>query len=188
VLGEACTQMRRWREQGLPIQRMAVNVSYRQFTGENIAESVRRALAEAELPGSALELELTERVLVEDGPDTMLVFDQLRALGVQLSIDDFGEGYSALNYLRRLPINALKLSHSFLKGVPGKPSDVAICQAVAGIAQSLGLGLVAEGIENEAQRDFLLRLGVTTGQGFLFAPGLLPGEFAKRVAAQQDTA
>ncbi len=188
VLREACTQMRRWREQGLPIQRVAVNVSYRQFTGDNLAESVRLALQDADLPGSALELELTERVLVDDTPDTLAVFDKLRALGVQLSIDDFGEGYSALNYLRRLPINALKLSHSFIKGVPGKPSDNAICQAVAGIAQSLGLGLVAEGIENEAQRDFLLRLGVTTGQGFLFAPGLLPGEFAKRVAAQQDTA
>ena len=188
VLHEACAQMRRWREQGLPIQRVAVNVSYRQFSGDNLVESVRRALEEADLPGSALELELTERVLVDDGPDTLLAFDQLRALGVQLSIDDFGEGYSALNYLRRLPINSLKLSYSFLKGVPGKPSDVAICQAVAGIAQSLGLGLVAEGVENEAQRDFLLRLGVTTGQGFLFAPGLLPGEFAKRVAAQQDPA
>ena len=100
--------------------------------------------------------------------------------------DDFGEGYSALNYLRRLPIHALKLSQTFLQGVPGKPSDVAICQAVAGIARSLGLGMVAEGIETEAQRDFLLRLGVNVGQGFLFAPGLLPGEFAKRVIAQQD--
>ena len=188
VLREACTQMRRWREQGLPIQRMAVNVSYRQFTGENLAESVRQALEEAQLPGSALELELTERVLVDDTPATLEVFDELRAMGVELSIDDFGEGYSALNYLRRLPIQSLKLSHSFIKGVPGNPSDVAICQAVAGIAKSLGLGLVAEGVENEAQRDFLLRLGVTTGQGFLFAPGLLPGEFAKRVAAQQDPA
>ena len=188
VLQEACTQMRRWREQGLPIQRIAVNVSYRQFTGDNLGDSVRRALADAGLPGHALELELTERVLVDDTSDTLEVFDQLRLLGVQLSIDDFGEGYSALNYLRRLPIHALKLSQSFLKGVPGKPSDVAICQAVAGIAQSLGLGMVAEGVESEAQRDFLLRLGVNVGQGFLFAPGLLPGEFAKRVAAQQDVA
>lgn len=188
VLQEACAQMRRWHEQDLPIQRVAVNVSYRQFTGDNLGESVRRALADAQLPGHALELELTERVLVDDTTDTLEVFDQLRQLGVQLSIDDFGEGYSALNYLRRLPIHALKLSHSFLKGVPGKPSDVAICQAVAGIAQSLGLGMVAEGVENEAQRDFLLRLGVNVGQGFLFAPGLLPGEFAKRVVAQQDNA
>ncbi len=188
VLQEACAQMRRWREQNLPVQRVAINVSYRQFTGDNLGESVRRALADADLPGSALELELTERVLVDDTPDTMDVFDQLRKLGVQLSIDDFGEGYSALNYLRRLPIHALKLSQSFLKGVPGKPSDVAICQAVAGIAQSLGLGMVAEGVETEAQRDFLLRLGVTIGQGFLFAPGLLPGEFAKRVIAQLEPA
>ncbi len=188
VLREACDQMRRWREQSLPIHRVAINVSYRQFTGDNLGESVRLALAEAGLPGSALELELTERVLVDDTADTLHVFDQLRKLGVQLSIDDFGEGYSALNYLRRLPIHSLKLSQSFLAGVPRKPSDVAICQAVAGIANSLGLGIVAEGVETEAQRDFLLRLGVRIGQGFLFAPGLLPGQFAKRVAAQQEQA
>jgi diguanylate cyclase (GGDEF)-like protein len=186
VLREACSQMRRWREQGLTLHRIAVNVSYRQFTGDNLGESVRSALAESGLPSSALELELTERVLVDDTVDAIEVFDQLRKLGVQLSIDDFGEGYSALNYLRRLPIHSLKLSHSFLKGVPRKPSDVAICQAVAGIANSLGLGVIAEGVETEAQRDFLLRLGVRIGQGFLFAPGLLPGEFARRVAAQQE--
>jgi len=186
VLGEACAQMRRWQEQGLPIQRIAVNVSYRQFIGEDLVDSVRRMLGEAGLPGHALELELTERVLVEDVADTSRVFDQLRQLGVRLSIDDFGEGYSALNYLRRLPIHALKLSHSFMKGVPGARSDEAICQTVTGIARSLGLDMVAEGIETEAQRDFLLRLGVKVGQGFLFAPGLLPGEFAKRLAAQSS--
>ena len=188
VLQEACAQMRRWREQGLPIQRIAVNVSYRQFTGDNLGDSVRRALADAGLPGHALELELTERVLVDDTSDTLEVFDQLRLLGVQLSIDDFGEGYSALNYLRRLPIHALKLSQSFLKGVPGKPSDVAICQAVADIAQSLGLGMVAEGVESEAQRDFLLRLGVPVGQGFLFAPGLHADEFGYRLLEEQRRA
>src|SRR5690606_13425431 len=112
VLHEACTQMRRWREQELPVQRMAVNVSYRQFTGDNLGDSVRRALAAAGLPGHAPELERTERVLVGDPPGTRGVFDQLRMLGVQLSSDDFGERYSALNYLRRLPIHALKLSQS----------------------------------------------------------------------------
>ncbi|MEG3050697.1 MAG: EAL domain-containing protein, partial [Thermomonas sp.] len=186
VLQEACAQMRRWREQELPIQRVAVNVSYRQFLADDFGQGVQRVLREAGLPGHALELELTERVLVDDAADSLAVFDGLRRLGVQLSIDDFGEGYSALNYLRRLPIHSLKLSQTFIKGVPGKPSDVAICQAVAGIASSLGLGMVAEGIETEAQRDFLIRLGVKVGQGFLFAAGLLPGEFAKRVIAQQD--
>jgi sensor c-di-GMP phosphodiesterase-like protein len=106
----------------------------------------------------------------------------LRSLGVGLVIDDFGEGYSALNYLRRLPIQGLKLSRSFLEGVPTNASDVAICEAVAGIARSLGLSVVAEGVETEDQRQFLLRLGVTLGQGFLYAPGMPPdvfGEYAR---------
>src|SRR5690606_38027041 len=94
----------------------------------------------------------------------------------------FGEGYSALNYLRRLPIHGLKLSQMFVHGVPGNESDVAVCQAVAGIARSLGLGLVAEGVETGAQRDFLIELGVPVGQGFLFAPGLAPDELAARLA------
>ena len=105
---------------------------------------------------------------------------------MQLSIDDFGEGYSALNYLRRLPIQALKLSHAFLRGVPQERSDMAICQAVAGIARSLGLGVVAEGVENEAQRQFLLDLGITVGQGFLFAAGLTAEEFGRLCAAQAE--
>ena len=181
VLREACQQMRAWREQGLAVERIAVNVSYRQFLAENLAETVAATLEATGLPGSALELEFTERVLIEDAPDTFASFAALRDLGVVLSIDDFGEGYSGLNYLRRLPIHGLKLSQLFLQGVPGNSSDVAICQAVAGIAQSLGLGLIAEGVETEAQRQFLLRLGVTMGQGFLFAPGLAPDEFALRV-------
>lgn len=184
VLSEACAQMRRWREQNLYIQRVAVNVSYRQFLGENLADTVERLLAEADLPGHALELELTERLLAEDTSDTEQVFDRLRRLGVRLSIDDFGEGYSALNYLRRLPIHGLKLSHSFMKGVPNAISDVAICQTVTGISQSLGLDMVAEGIENELQRNFMLKLGVNIGQGFLYAPGLPAHEFTERLSAQ----
>ncbi len=188
VLQEACTQMRHWRDQGIVVPRIAVNVSYRQIIGEDLGERVRLVLEEAGLPGSMLELELTERVLVDDAKDTLATFDRLRALGVQLAIDDFGEGYSALNYLRRLPIQSLKLSPGFLKGVPHERSDVAICQAIAGIARSLGLDIVAEGVEHEAQRQFLLGAGISVGQGFLFAPGLSPDEFAAALRAQQDTA
>ena len=187
VLREACQQMRSWREQGLPVERIAINVSYRQFLAENLAETVAATLEATGLPGEALELEFTERVLIEDAPDTVASFAALRELGVLLSIDDFGEGYSGLNYLRRLPIHGLKLSQLFLQGVPGNSSDVAICQAVAGIAQSLGLGLVAEGIENDAQRQFLVRLGVHVGQGFLFAPGLTPEEFALRILHENES-
>lgn len=183
VLQEACRQAAAWRDAGLGVVRVAVNVSYRQFAGDELPKLVAAALDEFRLPGSALELEFTERVLIEDAPDTLRTFAELRALGVLLTIDDFGEGYSALNYLRRLPIHGLKLSQLFVEGVPGNHSDVAVCQAVVGIARSLGLGLVAEGVESEAQRRFLLELGVPVGQGFLFAPGLPPDEFARMLAA-----
>ena len=182
VLREACRQVAQWRDQGLGLVRVAVNVSYRQFLVEDLARAVREALEEHDLPGPALELEFTERVLIEDAPDTLRTFEALREMGVMLAIDDFGEGYSALNYLRRLPIHGLKLSQLFVSGVPGNQSDVAVCQAVAGIARSLGLGLVAEGIESDSQRRFLLELGIQFGQGFLFAPGLPPDEFARRFA------
>ena len=183
VLNEACRQVAQWRDAGLGIVRVAVNVSYRQFVGDDLADRVRSVLDEFGLPGAALELEFTERVLIEDAPDTLKTFAKLRDLGVVLTIDDFGEGYSALNYLRRLPIHGLKLSQLFVEGVPGNKSDVAVCQAVSGIARSLGLGLVAEGIESELQRTFLLELGIPVGQGFLFAPGLRADEFARRLAA-----
>ena len=181
VMREACRQSAAWRDAGLGVVRVAVNVSFRQLVGDDLAAQVGAVLAEFELPGSALELEFTERVLIEDAPDTLRTFAALRAMGVMLTIDDFGEGYSALNYLRRLPIHGLKLSQLFVAGVPGDRSDVAVCQAVAGIARGLGLGLVAEGVESEAQRRFLIDLGVPVGQGFLFAPGMSADEFARRV-------
>lgn len=187
VLREACQQMRHWRDRGLALDRIAINVSYRQFLGEDLAEHVRAALAGSGLPGNALELEFTERVLIEDAPDTVRTFAALRDMGVVLTIDDFGEGYSALNYLRRLPIHGLKLSQLFVQGVPGRKSDVAVCQAVAGIARSLGLSLIAEGIETEQQRRFLLDLGVTTGQGFLFSPGVAPHELQPRYPPREET-
>lgn len=182
VLREACRQVRLWQDTGLGIVRVAVNVSYRQFVGEDLARNVRQVLEEFDLPGTALELEFTERVLIEDAPDTLQTFGRLREMGVLLTIDDFGEGYSALNYLRRLPIHGLKLSQMFVEGVPGNRSDVAVCEAVCGIARSLGLGLVAEGIESEAQRHALHGMGISVGQGFLFAPGLAPDDFARRLA------
>ncbi|WP_407351906.1 EAL domain-containing protein [Luteimonas sp. R10] len=188
VLSEACQQVAAWRDAGLGIVRVAVNVSYRQFLGDDLAGTVRSVLDEYRLPGAALELEFTERALIEDAPDTLRTFAELREMGVMLTIDDFGEGYSALNYLRRLPIHGMKLSQLFVEGVPRNHSDVAVCQAIAGIARSLGLGLVAEGVESEEQRRFLLELGVSVGQGFLFAPGLRPDEFAHRITGDNARA
>ena len=175
VIREACRQLREWLDQGLEIERVAVNVSYRQFLSEELHHVVVDALGEFHLPPEALELEITERVLIEDVSDTVETFATLKELGVTLTIDDFGEGYSALNYLRRLPIDGVKISHSFLRGVPEQASDVAICQAIIGIAQSLGLELIAEGVESPIQREFLLAHGVTNAQGYLFSKPR-PGE------------
>ena len=172
VLQQACQQMRQWLDQGLGLLPVAINVSYRQFAGTALLEQVRQSLQQHGLPGHALELELTERVLIAHDPATGDCLQGLRRLGVRLSIDDFGQGYSALDYLRRLPIQGVKISPLFVGGMLHHRSDLAVCQAIAGIAHSLDLEVVAEGIETAAQREQLQRLGVRIGQGFLFAPGL----------------
>src|SRR5690606_2652775 len=160
VLREACRQVAEWRDAGLGIVRVAVNVSYRQFLADDLAGTIRDILAEHDLPGAALELEFTERVLIEDAPDTLRTVAALRAMGVMLTVDVFGEGYGALNYLPRLPSHGLKLSQLFVEGVRGSQSGVAVRQAVAGIARSLGLSPVAAGIDSQAQRQLMLLLGV----------------------------
>lgn len=177
VMREACRQLCEWRRQGDDLARVAVNVSFRQFLNEDFVQVVVATLREFGLPGEALELEVTERVLVEDAPDTVQTFAALKALGVKLTIDDFGEGYSALNYLRRLPIDGLKISHTFLHGVPQDESDSNICSAIIRIAQSLGLNVVAEGVETQMQRDFLLDLDTHQCQGYLYSRALAPADF-----------
>lgn len=174
---EACRQMRVWRDAGIELERIAVNVSYRQLLTDDLPNLVEASLAEFDLPGTLLELEFTERVLIEDAAETLRTFHALRQLGVMLTIDDFGEGYSALNYLRRLPIHGLKLSHAFMRGVPDNGSDVAICQAVLGVARSMRLAVVGEGVESVAQRDFLIQGGAQVAQGFLYSPGLPARDF-----------
>ncbi|MBK6728701.1 MAG: EAL domain-containing protein [Xanthomonadales bacterium] len=178
VIREACRQLRLWHDAGLTVPRVAVNVSYRQFLSDNLPEVVAAALHDHGLQGCHLELEMTERVLVEDVPDTLEIFRAIKQLGVSLVIDDFGEGYSALNYLRQLPFDGLKISHHFMQGIPATPSDTAICEAIIRIAQSLGMTVIAEGVEMETQRQFLLRQGTTLAQGFLFSRPIAPDEIA----------
>lgn len=169
VINEACRHLRLWRDRGVPIHRLSVNVSYRQVLSGNLFDTVEAALRDNGLSGDALELEMTERVLIENAADTQETFRALKRMGVNLVIDDFGEGYSSLNYLRNLPLDGVKISHSFMQGVPGDPTDEVICEAIVRIAHSLGLRVVAEGVETEAQRKFLLDLGVELAQGYLFA-------------------
>ncbi|MGE3103715.1 MAG: EAL domain-containing protein [Lysobacterales bacterium] len=185
VIREACRQLREWHDQGLRLPRIAVNISYRQFLGEELPETVAAALREFGLVGAALELEMTERVLIEDVPDTLEVFNRLIALGVSLVIDDFGEGYSALNYLRKLPFSGIKISHHFMQGIPGNNADTAICEAIIRIAQSLGINIIAEGVETETQRSFLLHQGTRLAQGYLFARPMSPTQFLDYAQARK---
>jgi diguanylate cyclase (GGDEF)-like protein/PAS domain S-box-containing protein len=180
VLREAVAQAAHWLSRGLRMP-VAVNVSALQFHQAGFVEAVASALREAMLPASMLELELTEGVLLGDADEALRRMRALASLGVTLSIDDFGTGYSSLAYLKRFPIQRLKIDRSFVQGLPGDASDVGITNAIVQMGRALGLQVIAEGVETEAQRDFLAQAGCHEFQGFLFAPALRPEEFEQRV-------
>jgi diguanylate cyclase (GGDEF)-like protein/PAS domain S-box-containing protein len=185
VLEQACLQLRDWRSSGLDIGHVAVNVSFRQFLGEHFERTVRETLRVTGLPPQALELEMTERALIEDAPATEHTLARLRELGVAISIDDFGEGYSALGYLRRLPIAGIKISHHFMQGIPGNPTDAKLCEAILQMARALNLSVVAEGVETAGQRDYLIELGARYAQGYFFARPMLAADFERYARERQ---
>jgi diguanylate cyclase (GGDEF)-like protein/PAS domain S-box-containing protein len=180
VLRQALAQVALWRSQGLHVP-VAVNVSALQFQRSNFVESVAQALRDTGVPAELIELELTESVLVSDAQESLRRMHALAALGVKLSIDDFGTGYSSLAYLKRFPIQRLKIDRSFIKGLPSDPSDVGIANAIIQMGRALELQVIAEGVEHEAQRLFLQRAGCHEYQGFLFAPALAVQDFEQRV-------
>jgi len=182
VLDEAVRQAARWRVHGLEIV-VAVNVSALQFNKPDFVESVARALRESGLPPQSLELELTESILIQDAQEALARLEALARIGVRLSIDDFGTGYSSLGYLKRFPIGQLKIDRSFVDGLPGDASDAAIVQAIVSMGRALNLKVIAEGVENEAQRQFLQGVGCDLFQGFLFAPALDAPSFVACAAA-----
>jgi diguanylate cyclase (GGDEF)-like protein/PAS domain S-box-containing protein len=180
VLREAVEQAAHWLSRGLRMP-VAVNVSALQFQQPHFVENVAAALRDAALPPSMLELELTEGVLLGEASESLKRMQSLAGLGVTLSIDDFGTGYSSLAYLKRFPIQRLKIDRSFVKGLPGDPSDAGIANAIVQMGRALGLQVIAEGVETEAQRDFLAQAGCHEFQGYLYAPALGPDEFERRV-------
>ncbi len=172
VLFEACSQYTRWREQGLEVPRVAVNVSANQLRQPNFANQVRRALLDNDMPPWALELEITESVLLAaDGPSGEGL-RELSALGVKVSLDDFGTGYSSLNYLRRHPVHVIKIDRSFIADTPQDAEAKAITSAIIAMARSLQKETIAEGVETPQQLKLLERLGCTTAQGFHFSQAL----------------
>jgi diguanylate cyclase (GGDEF)-like protein/PAS domain S-box-containing protein len=180
VLAEAVTQAAQWQRCGLSMP-VAVNVSALQFQQPGFVDRVGEVLRQAGLPPRLLELELTESILVRDADEALQRLHALAAIGVRLAIDDFGTGYSSLAYLKRFPIEKLKIDRSFVRGLPGDDSDAGIVQAIIQMARALRMHVIAEGVETAAQQSFLLHAGCELIQGFLHAPALDAAAFERRV-------
>ena len=182
VLQEACRQSRRWQEeQGLPPVTMAVNVSVRQFQARNLVGVVENALKESGLDPCHLEIEVTESVFMEDVENAIATCQRLHEMGVRLSLDDFGTGYSSLAYLSRMPFDKIKIDRSFVQDITSNPTNAAIANATIALAQNLNMAVLAEGVEEEAQLDFLYRNGCAFIQGFLFSRPLTPEACAELI-------
>ncbi len=183
VLREACREAGAWHRRGLGDLRVAVNVSARQFQHSNLDQVVACALEQGGLPPRCLTVEVTESLLMEDPEEAARTLNALKDLGVQISVDDFGTGYSSLAYLKRFNVDELKVDRSFVREIPGDEDDAAIVTAVLAMARSLGLKVVAEGVETPAQLAFLTRLGCDQFQGFLFSRAVPSAEFTALVTA-----
>jgi diguanylate cyclase (GGDEF)-like protein/PAS domain S-box-containing protein len=182
VLEEALRQARAWQDAGLVPLKVAVNLSARDFS-PGLAERVRLLLDKHGVPPSWLELEITEGMLTHSNHEVIAMMDAITALGVSLSLDDFGTGYSSLTYLKRFPIDTLKIDRSFVTGIPDDGNDCAIAGAIASMAQRLGHRVIAEGVETEEQLAFLRSLGCQEMQGFLFSAPVPAEEFETMVRA-----
>lgn len=179
VLRNACEQARAWMREGLPVTSMAVNVSAREFRDERFLEGLFHILEDTGLDPGALEVELTESVLMKHSEASAAILHGLRDGGVQVAVDDFGTGYSSLSYLRKFPIDALKIDQSFVGGITTTRDDASIVIAVISMAQSLKLRVVAEGVETVEQMLFLQDRRCDEAQGFYFSRPVPPHEFAR---------
>ena len=170
VLRAACEQARRWQDQGFSPIRIAVNISGHQIRQEDFVELVATVLRETGLSASDLELEITESTIMQEDEATDRTFARLNELGVSIALDDFGTGYSSLSYQRRFPIHRLKIDRSFVSGIDGSSDDLAIVRGIIALGHAMGLGIVAEGVETEAQLAALRHLECDVVQGFLYSP------------------
>ncbi len=168
VLREACSKARYWQLEGFPIQ-VSVNLSPRQFQQKNLVSMISDVLAATNLSPTLLELEVTEGIVMENITEAVSTLGLLRDWGISFAIDDFGTGYSSMQYLKQLPLDALKIDRTFIKDLPDDESDTAIATATLHMAHSLGLKVVAEGVETVAQLAFLKQLNCESGQGYLFS-------------------
>jgi EAL domain-containing protein (putative c-di-GMP-specific phosphodiesterase class I) len=181
VLRTACAQARKWQDEGLPAVPIAVNVSAVQFRQDGFRNLIKNVLRETGLPPQYLELELTESLLLTNADVMFSVLSELNKMGLQLAIDDFGTGYSSLSYLKQFPVKKLKIDRSFIKNVVLNQSDAAITTAIIGMAKSLGLKVIAEGVETEAQMSFLREHRCDEIQGYYFSKPITATEVADKL-------
>lgn len=169
VLRHACIQAKQWADYGIEFGRIAVNIAGPQIKRGKLVETVKNILTETGLPASRLELEVTEGYIMQQADKAIEQLNEIKQLGVMLSIDDFGTGYSSLSYLKKLPIHKLKIDQSFIRDIPSDPDDMAISKAVIALGSSLGLTVIAEGVETEEQANYLIQVGCDEVQGFLYS-------------------
>jgi len=181
VLRQACAQLRSWLDEGLPAMRMCVNLSRCQLQREDFAEVVRRVIIENSLSPELVELELSERGALIGEPEVLERLRELDALGVRLAMDDFGTGHAAIACLKRLPLDVLKIDRSYVASVTTSNEDAVITAATIAMAHHLHLEVVAEGVESDEQRGFLLKLGCDRFQGFVFSRAVPPEAFSRIV-------
>ncbi len=182
VLREACFQNKRWQDEGLMPVMVSVNLSARQFWQNDLAERVAQALVDSELDPRYLELEITEGTFMQNADETIRTLTELKKLGIKLSVDDFGTGYSSLAYLQKFPVDTLKVDRSFVTDVTSNADSAAITRTIVNMAHSLGLSVIAEGVELPDQFAFLLELGCNQLQGYLFSAPLTADKFAELLA------
>lgn len=188
VLGNACAQLVDWAgKPGLDSLTLAVNVSVQQFRQTDFVQQVQSVIERTGVRPQHLKLELTESSLVHDMDDIILKMEQLKALGVGFSLDDFGTGYSSLNYLKRLPLDQLKIDQSFVRDVLTDSNDAAIARMVIGLGDSLHFTVIAEGVETPGQQDFLVQNGCHLFQGYLYSKPLVAESFERYVLAANRT-
>jgi len=178
VLRQACAQHMAWRDEGLPPIPLSINLSARQFADAELLRDLQAALLASGMPAHALELEVTESVVIGNPERALVTLRAIKQLGVRLAIDDFGTGYSSLAQLKRFPVDALKVDRSFIQGLPGDTYDAAITEAIIVMCRTLRLTVVAEGVETVEQREFLRERGCTQMQGYQFSKPLPAASFA----------
>lgn len=186
VLAEVCEQITAWRQQGLDVPRVAVNVSAVQLQRTHFVEQVKTVLDRYNLPANSLEFELTETILVENSKSCKSLLNEIKALGIELSLDDFGTGYSSLSYLKMFPFDSVKIDRSFVRDLVVDPNDAALTQAIISMGHSLGMQVVAEGVEDEAQLEFLLLQHCDYAQGYLFSKPVSSQEMSELLRASEQ--